>query len=60
MLRVNKLPDDFVEGMACVGGCVGGPQQAQGGERVQEGPRRPDRTGGWAEGERESEELSDG
>ena len=27
MLRVNKLPDDFVEGMACVGGCVGGPSK---------------------------------
>lgn len=27
MLRVGKLPEDFVEGMACVGGCVGGPSK---------------------------------
>ncbi|MEY8353366.1 4Fe-4S dicluster domain-containing protein [Lachnospiraceae bacterium 54-53] len=25
LLKVGKLPADFVEGMACVGGCVGGP-----------------------------------
>ena len=25
MLKVNKLPADFIEGMACVGGCVNGP-----------------------------------
>ena len=25
LLKAGKLPDDFVEGMACVGGCVGGP-----------------------------------
>ena len=25
MLKVGKLPDNFIEGMACVGGCVGGP-----------------------------------
>jgi len=25
MLRVGKLPEDFVEGMACEGGCVNGP-----------------------------------
>lgn len=25
MMRANKLPEDFVEGMACEGGCVGGP-----------------------------------
>ncbi|MBQ9437858.1 MAG: ferredoxin, partial [Lachnospiraceae bacterium] len=23
--KANKLPEDFIEGMACVGGCVGGP-----------------------------------
>lgn len=27
MLKVGKLPADFVEGMACVGGCVGGPSK---------------------------------
>ena len=27
MLRVGKLPEDFVEGMACEGGCVGGPSK---------------------------------
>lgn len=27
MLRVGKLPEDFIEGMACVGGCVGGPSK---------------------------------
>lgn len=25
LLRAAKLPDDFIEGMACEGGCVGGP-----------------------------------
>lgn len=25
MLKAGKLPEDFIEGMACVGGCVGGP-----------------------------------
>ncbi len=25
MLRAGKLPEDFIEGMACVGGCVNGP-----------------------------------
>lgn len=25
MMKVNKLPADFIEGMACVGGCVNGP-----------------------------------
>ncbi len=27
MLKVNRLPEDFIEGMACVGGCVGGPSK---------------------------------
>lgn len=27
MLKVNRLPEDFIEGMACVGGCVGGPSR---------------------------------
>lgn len=27
LLKVGKLPDDFVEGMVCVGGCVGGPSK---------------------------------
>jgi len=27
LMKVGKLPADFVEGMACVGGCVGGPSQ---------------------------------
>lgn len=25
LMRVGKLPEDFIEGMACEGGCVGGP-----------------------------------
>lgn len=25
LMRAAKLPDDFIEGMACEGGCVGGP-----------------------------------
>ncbi len=25
MLKIGKLPEDFVEGMCCVGGCVNGP-----------------------------------
>ena len=27
MLRAGKLPADFIEGMACEGGCVGGPSK---------------------------------
>ena len=27
MLKVGRLPADFVEGMVCVGGCVGGPSK---------------------------------
>lgn len=27
MLKVGKLQEDFVEGMVCVGGCVGGPSK---------------------------------
>lgn len=27
MMKVGKLPADFVEGMVCVGGCVGGPSK---------------------------------
>ena len=25
LMKVGKLKEDFIEGMACVGGCVGGP-----------------------------------
>lgn len=25
LLKAGKLPDDFVEGMACAGGCLAGP-----------------------------------
>lgn len=25
MLKIGRLPEDFIEGMACVGGCVNGP-----------------------------------
>ena len=25
LMKVGKLNEDFIEGMACVGGCVGGP-----------------------------------
>ena len=24
-MKVGKLPEDFIEGMVCEGGCVGGP-----------------------------------
>ena len=27
LMKVGKLPADFVEGMVCVGGCVGGPSK---------------------------------
>ncbi len=27
LLKVGKLPADFIEGMVCVGGCVGGPSK---------------------------------
>ena len=28
-MKVGKLPEDFIEGMACEGGCVGGPSRYQ-------------------------------
>lgn len=27
LLKVGKIPEDFIEGMACSGGCVGGPSK---------------------------------
>lgn len=27
LLKVGRLPEDFIEGMICTGGCVGGPSQ---------------------------------
>lgn len=29
LLKAGKLPEDFIEGMACVGGCVAGPGNVQ-------------------------------
>ena len=29
LLRAGKLPEDFIEGMACEGGCVAGPGNIQ-------------------------------
>lgn len=29
LLKVGRLPEDFIEGMACVGGCVSGPGHAE-------------------------------
>lgn len=29
LLKLGRLPEDFIEGMACVGGCVGGPSAYQ-------------------------------
>lgn len=29
LLKLGKLPEDFIEGMACTGGCVGGPRRAK-------------------------------
>ncbi|MDE7433396.1 MAG: ferredoxin, partial [Lachnospiraceae bacterium] len=29
LLKMGKLPADFIEGMACQGGCVGGPSRHQ-------------------------------
>ncbi len=30
LLKFGKLPEDFIEGMACEGGCVGGPSRHKG------------------------------
>lgn len=27
LLKLGRLPEDFIEGMVCEGGCVGGPSQ---------------------------------
>ena len=29
LMKVGRLPEDFIEGMACEGGCVGGPSRFQ-------------------------------
>ena len=29
LMKLGKLPEDFIEGMACEGGCVGGPSAFQ-------------------------------
>lgn len=29
LMKIGKLPEDFIEGMACEGGCVGGPSRYQ-------------------------------
>ncbi len=29
LMKAGKLPEDFIEGMACEGGCVGGPSRFQ-------------------------------
>ena len=29
LMKVGRLPEDFIEGMACDGGCVGGPSCIQ-------------------------------
>lgn len=29
-MKVGRLPEDFVEGMVCAGGCVGGPSKHKG------------------------------
>ena len=31
LLKVGKLPADFIEGMVCEGGCVGGPSRHRSG-----------------------------
>lgn len=36
MLKVNKLPADFIEGMSCVGGCVNGPGSVLTGRAAQQ------------------------
>lgn len=28
LMKVGRLPEDFIEGMACDGGCVGGPSHS--------------------------------
>ena len=30
LMKVGRLPEDFVEGMVCAGGCVGGPSKHKG------------------------------
>ena len=30
LLKMGKLPEDFIEGMVCPGGCVGGPSKHRG------------------------------
>ena len=29
LMKVGRLPEDFIEGMACDGGCVGGPSSSR-------------------------------
>ena len=55
LLKVGKLPADFVEGMACVGGCVGGPSKHK---TEQEAKKARDTLIGQADGREVHENLS--
>ena len=55
LLKVGKLPADFVEGMACVGGCVGGPSKHK---TEQESKKARDTLIGQADGREVHENLS--
>ena len=55
LLKVGKLPADFVEGMAYVGGCVGGPSKHKTG---QEAKKARDTLIGQADGREVHENLS--
>ena len=60
LLRAGKLPADFIEGMACVGGCVGGPSKYKSEQGGQEGQGSAHRSGGSERGARELKPLSHG
>ena len=42
LMKLGKLPEDFIEGMACDGGCVGGTEFLQGSETGEEVQRCAD------------------
>ncbi len=54
LMKVGKLPADFVEGMVCVGGCVGGPSKHK---TEQESKKARDLLIGQADGREVHENL---
>ena len=60
LMKVGRLPEDFIEGMACDGGCVGGPSSFKDQNLAKEIKRRADQRGGRQRHLQEPEQLRRG